>query len=365
MRPEMPSFLRRRKLLFEARRRLLDGAPDEAFDLLQDPVLVDSDEARALGERVNGILCREAARLGDEGARERAVSYWERVAGSDPELAGKWRARVLGGSSAKELASRSRISVALSGALQELRSGAVGAATQGAAAFRLVLDDLGEFIVPLGDAFTLGDAREGRADLGVVADLVAVHARFCWSESFHGGHQWRVFGAGGAGLCVGGLEVGPEGAVLEACSGLELSPQVRIAIESLGEGSSSVVVAFRGGVECEGTSRLLLFGRGAAGAIHLGRAGAAGFGVGRLEQPLSLELGEDSTLRVSSADVLRFGGEASIDGLERESLTIHLPPERSVDLLVGSSRGGSPPYGVMVAPLRRGAGRIERGDTLG
>ena len=93
--PELPSFLLRRKLLFEARRLLLDGAPDAAFDCLQDPVLSLSVEADSLRERVMKILCREAARLADEGQDRRAAGYLERVAGVDPELARRWRARVM------------------------------------------------------------------------------------------------------------------------------------------------------------------------------------------------------------------------------------------------------------------------------
>ena len=122
--PELPSFLLRRKLLFEARRLLLDGAPDAAFDCLQDPVLSLSVEADSLLERVMKILCREAARLADEGQDRRAAGYLERVAGVDPELARRWRARVMASTTTVvEQSARTRIGEALSGVLSEMRSG--------------------------------------------------------------------------------------------------------------------------------------------------------------------------------------------------------------------------------------------------
>ena len=360
--PELPSFLLRRKLLFEARRLLLDGAPDAAFDCLQDPVLSLSVEADSLRERVMKILCREAARLADEGQDRRAAGYLERVAGVDPELARRWRARVMASTTTVvEEGARTRIGEALSGVLSEMRSGGSLGGGPPAGAFRLVLDDVGEFVVPLRSEFTIGHARAGRADLGVVADLEPVHARFALSESFHGGHAWRVSAVGDAALLASGEEVGPEGLVLEASVLLQLTPLVLLEVEHVGEGSSSLLLRLRGEVECEGTSRLLLMGRGAAGEIELGRSAPAPFRVARLKEPLFLELGEDSMLRVRTSAALRFGGESSLDGLQRESLHIHLPPERSVDLLVGSSRDGSPPYGLMISPLRP-AGGARRGE---
>lgn len=355
--PEFPSFIRRRKLLFEARRLLLEGAPDAAFDCLQDPVLSLSVEADSLRERVMGILCREAARLADEGEDRQARRYLDRVAKVDPDLARRWRSRVMAGtSSSLERGSRSRISETLKGNLAQMRSSISLSGMPPVGAFRLVLDDVGEFVVPLRDEFTLGHARAGRADLGVVADLEPVHAWFRLKESFHGGHDWKVSPAEGATLLAGGEEVGSDGLVLESRTLLQLSPQVLLEVELLGEGSSSIVLHFRGGVECEGTSRLLLLGRGAAGEVQLGRRACPTFQVPRLEVPLSFQLGEDSRLRVKSSEVLRFGGESSLDGINREELVIRLPPERSVDVLVGSSRDGRPPYGLMVAPLRTEGG---------
>jgi len=355
--PELPSFIRRRKLLFEARRLLLDGAPDAAFDCLQDPVLSLSEEADSLRERVMGILCREAARLADEGDDRRAGRYLDRVATMDPKLARRWRARVMAGTtSVVERGSRSRITEALSSTLSEMRSGDFPGGAPPAGAFRLVLDDVGEFVVPLRGEFTLGHARAGRADLGVVADLEPVHARFRLSESFHGGHVWKISPTEGATLLASGEEVGSDGFVLESKTLLQLSPLVLLEVERLGEGSSSLVLRLRGDVECEGTSRLLLLGRGAAGEIELGRSASSSFKVARLEETLSLQLEEDLSLRVRSSESLRFGGESSLDGLERGELIIRLPPERNIDLLVGSSREGRPPYGLMVAPLHPEAG---------
>ena len=360
--PEFPSFIRRRKLLFEARRLLLDGAPDEAFDCLSDPLLSLSTEADSLRERVTRILCREAGRLSDEGDEQRAGRYLDRVASVEPTLARRWRARIMAGTtSSVERGSRQRITEALSGALSDMRREVSLSGGPPVSAFRLSLDDLGEYVVPLRSEFTLGHARAGRADLGVIADLEPIHARFCLHVSFHGGHSWRVTPAQAATLTSSGEEVGSDGVTLEAGRLLQLSPHVLIEVEGLEEESSSVALKFRGGVECEGTSRLLLLGRGAAGEVKIGRSASAPFRVAGLEQDLSLRLNEDSKLRVRSSAPIRFGGESSLDGVQREELMIQVPPARNVDVLVGSSRDGRPPYGLMIAPLHP-AGGAERGE---
>ena len=361
--PELPSFIRRRKLLFEARRLLLDGSPDGAFDCLSDPILSLSTEADSLRERVTGILCREAARLSDEGEERRAGRYLDRVASVDPTLARRWRARLMAGTtSALERGSRQRITDALSGTLRDMRREVSLSGGPPTGGFRLSLDDLGEYVVPLHSEFTLGHARAGRADLGVVADLDPIHARFRLHVSFHGGHSWRVSPVGAAPLMLSGEEVDSDGIALEAGGLLQLSPHVLIEVEGLGEGSSSIALKFRGGVECEGTSRLLLLGRGAAGEVKIGRSASAPLRVAGLEEGLSLRLNEDSRISVHSSAPIRFGGESSLDGTQREELMIHVPPTQNVDVLVGSSRGGRPPYGLMIAPLHpvRGAEKEER-----
>jgi len=361
--PEFPSFIRRRKLLFEARRLLLDGAPEESFDCLTDPILSLSTEADSLRERVVGILCREASRLADEGDERRAGRYLDRVASVDPTLARRWRARLMAGTtSAVERGSRQRITEALSGALKDMRSEVSLSGAPPAGGFRLSLDDLGEYVVPLRSEFTLGHARAGRADLGVIADLEPVHARFRMHVSFHGGHSWRVTPVQSARLSSGGEEVGSDGLALEAGKLLQLSANVQVEVERLGEGSNSIALKLRGGVECEGTSRLLLLGRGSAGEVKVGHSASPPLRVPGFKEGLSLRLDEDLRLCVRSSAPIRFGGESSLDGSQREELMIHLPPTNNVDVLVGSSRDGRPPYGLMISPLHpeRGAEREER-----
>ena len=109
-----------------------------------------------------------------------------------------------------------------------------------AGGFRLSLDDLGEYVVPLRTEFTFGHARAGRADLGVIADLDPIHVCFRLHMSFHGGHKWRVSPVQDATLMLGGEEVDSDGVALEPGGLLQLSPHVLIEVEGLGEGSSSI-----------------------------------------------------------------------------------------------------------------------------
>ncbi|MCH2106906.1 MAG: hypothetical protein MK291_09720, partial [Planctomycetes bacterium] len=360
---ELRSFLRRRKLLFEARRLLLQGAPDEAFDRLREPTLSLSSEADALRERVVGILCREAARLADEGDVGLANRYLDRVASADPLLARRWRARVMAAESAVvERERRGRITEALSGVLRDMRREGHADEAGSARGFRLILDDLGEFLVPLREEFSLGHARAGRADFGVMADLEALHVRFCVRESFHGGHRWCVAPVERAALRVRGETVSEDGVVLEPGLLLELSPSVRVEVEGLGEGASSIALRLKGGVECEGATRLLLMGRGAAGELTLGREVSASLRVAGLEEELSLRLTEELQLCLRSRAPLRVGGGASGEAAADGALSLPVPPASHVDVLVGASRDGRPPYGVMLAPLTstRGAEGADR-----
>ena len=350
--PELPSFIRRRKLLFEVRRLLLGGAPHEAFDRLSDPILSLSTEADSLRSRVVGILCREAARLADDGDQQQASRYLDRVASVDPLLAKRWRARLLADESAAvERESRERISAALSGVLKTLRKESVAEEGAAAPAFRLILDDLGEYLVPLQTEFTLGHARAGQSDFGIMADLEPLHARFHVQESFYGGHSWRVAPLASATLKLDGRAVGEEGATLSPGALLALSPRIQLWVDGLGEGASSVALRLVGEVECEGATRLLLMGRGPAGELTLGRGSGSSIRVVALEEELHLRLNEERTLRLRSAMPLRIGGAAGAEQELDGELSIRVPPSEHIDVLVGESRAGRPPYGVMLAPL--------------
>jgi hypothetical protein len=93
MSPQLPSFLRRRLCLSEARRELLAGRPEAALRPLEDPALGGVEEARVLRERVLDLLCREAARCREEAPGE-SQRLFDLVERRDGARARAWRRRL-------------------------------------------------------------------------------------------------------------------------------------------------------------------------------------------------------------------------------------------------------------------------------
>jgi hypothetical protein len=98
MSPQLPSFLRRRLRLSEARRELLAGRPEAALGPLEDPALADLEEARVLRDRVLDLLGREAARRHPDRPEE-AARLLDLVERRDPRRGRAWRRRLEAGAS--------------------------------------------------------------------------------------------------------------------------------------------------------------------------------------------------------------------------------------------------------------------------
>lgn len=380
MPPSLPSFLRRRLLLHEARQALLGGSPEAALDRLADPCLALSGEAQRLRERVVDVICREAGRAATNGDAAEAERLLSRAALEDPERAAHWRRRLDGetgpGSVAGLTLSESQTSSrrALGELLAEMRqasggSSAVPSATSRISAppssilsgassdrrplrFHLAVDDAGDYMVIGGDEVVIGHRSAERADLPILGDLDAVHARILRSESFHGGPAWMIQPAHGNRLRVAGLEVPAGGIALHDGSVVELSGQVSFRFRLPDPSSSSALIELLRGVECEGANRVLLFAQGPAGCVRTGRRMDRHLVVRGEAVELSLQLNEGELVCSSPAGVCRSGSDSS-----SPFVRVAVPPTVPLSLTIGTRAGGRPPFGIsMRTTTVRGSG---------
>lgn len=399
--PQLPSFLRRRLLLHEARRALLGGAPEDALDRLADPCLALSEDAERLREKVVDVVCREASRAAAEGDPERADALLRRAAREDPERAAHWRRRIDGETDAAgerpSVASRAQSRQALGDLLAEMRRAAEadgGAAAAGdttdtgpppangappragapdaapltdvapltAAArtadgarptrFHLAVDDAGDFLAIGGDEVVIGHRSAARADLPILGDLDSVHARILRSESFHGGAAWMIQPAQDRAVRVAGRAAPDGGTALFDGARVELSPQVAFDFHLPDPGSCSALIEWRRGIECEGASRVLLFAQGPAGRVRAACARDRHIVLRGTPRSFELELSGDR-LRVASPDRVHAAGatEAARD------VVVELPPSAPTHFSFGRREAGRPPFGISLRAVEvRGSG---------
>lgn len=400
--PQLPSFLRRRLLLHEARRALLGGAPEDALDRLADPCLALSEDAERLREKVVDVVCREASRAAAEGDPERADLLLRRAAREDPKRAAHWRRRIDGETDGAgdrpSVAARAQSRQALGDLLAEMRreaeangsaeasdapvdaaatrSADAGARSEGAAVaiersapnarsggadrgarptrFHLAVDDAGDFLAVGGDEVVIGHRSSAQADLPILGDLDSVHARILRSESFHGGAAWMIQPAQLRRVRVAGRDVPEGGTALFDGARVELSPQVAFDFHLPDPGSCSALIEWRRGIECEGAQRVLLFAQGPAGRVRAGFARDRHVVLRGTHRSFELEL-VGGRLRVASPDPVRVAG-ANGDGDARE-VTLDLPPSAPTHLSFGRREAGRPPFGISLRAVeRRGSG---------
>lgn len=215
--------------------------------------------------------------------------------------------------------------------------------------FRLAVDDGGEWLVAHGDDLAIGHARSKEVELPLLADVLARHAILrAQAESFHAGAGWSIepsealIAAGGA-IAVDGV-ARREPTRLARGDRIELAAAVRARFDVPDPASCSATLEFDRGVECCGAQRVLLLVRGPGGRIGIGRRGVDAVRVGRLAEPVILELGEALTLRCTLG--LRLG-----DQPPRESVAIELPLRERVDAAVPPPARGKPPFFLAIAPI--------------
>ena len=396
MSPQLPSFLRRRLRLSEARKALLGGEPEEALNCLDDPCLDDSEEADKLRERVLDLLCREAAQQAREDNPEAAERMFERVSQHDAARARAWRRRLDG-----EAKDRTKPMGPTSGVRREAEQGIIGAlekllhemrderSRSGVRrlrpntisgdhrlqsrstdsvdlaskrsrpidrTFRLAIDDVGEFFCIHGSEVTLGHARAELADLPFMANLDSLHARLVRTESFHSGPGWRIEPIRGQRVAIDGQLVDPGGAALLDGDEVQLCGNLSFVFRRPEAASGTAILELLHGAECAGAVRVLLFAPGAEGRVCISSAGGRHFHARRLQEDITLWIDERELVVESTADVRAEGGEVSTQNSSEfgpGGLRVSCPPAARIGFIVGRALAGTPPFGFSIAPSGR------------
>ena len=403
MTPQLPSFLRRRLRLSEARRALLGGEPEDALSYLADPCLALSEDADRLRTRVLDVLCREAGREDARGSWDEAHRLLELVELHDPQRAGVWRhrlsveqdSRTAGPSSGLTPGAESGIITALERLLSEMRDERTRSGVRRAdpapsssdeirgepvedswdserregseveldRRFHLAVDDAGELLVAYGNAVTLGHARAEAADLGFLADLDPLHARLYRTESFHAGPGWRIEPIRKQRIAIGGQLVDSGGAMLADGDEVQLSTNFAFRFRRPEAASGSALLELLHGAECEGASSILLFSPGEAGRIHISSSCGRHLRVPRLREEITLWI-DGAELVIESKEQLSAGGvDTAIQAPTEQGpggLRVPCPSPWRIDFSVGSGAGSRPPFGFSVRPVERSPSKESR-----
>lgn len=135
-------------------------------------------------------------------------------------------------------------------------------------AFLLRVDEGGEHLVLRGESVSIGNIRQRRADLPVLANLAGRHASIRRSMSFHGGMQDTVVAEEGE-VRIGGSKVDQR--VLRDGDRVQFGPAFGIVYQRPTSRSLTVRLQITGGFQVAGTDRILLLkDRGRDGRILLG-----------------------------------------------------------------------------------------------
>ncbi|MDP6539428.1 MAG: hypothetical protein QF903_16055 [Planctomycetota bacterium] len=355
---ELPSFLRRRLRLHEARRALLAGKADLALERLAHPCLEGFPDADRLRAKATQALARAGAS---------APAEESRISEALGELLAQMRAARDGAEQGVAPVGVAEGSAAASSVEDAGAAGATEAeavdvarpleATEGEppTRFLLAVDDAGEFLVAWGEQVVLGHARMGEADLPFLADLDARHARIRGGESFHGGSVWRIEPVAGQSITVAGAPIGAGGTELRDGDEVGLAPNLGLLF-SLPELSSGVCrLEVLRGAECLGAGRVLLVKPGAPARLRIGARADRHIAVGGLEHDVEFELA-DGELVVHGEAGLRLVG-APRDEPAPVDLRLACPPTGRVDVVVGRGVGARPPFSFSISPPEDGGRR--------
>lgn len=173
-------------------------------------------------------------------------------------------------------------------------------------AFVLRVDEGGEHLVLRGETVTLGNLRQRRADVPLLANLAGCHASIRRSMSFHGGMQDTIHREEGSVVVQG-----------RAVEQHRLGSGDRVQLGPLGLGyrlpsnrSATAALTLLGGFQVAGTDRLLLMkDRGRDGRILVGSGKDAHVRVARATGEVEIFANPSGQMRVACAQ----GG--TIDGV--------------------------------------------------
>lgn len=174
-------------------------------------------------------------------------------------------------------------------------------------AFLLRVDDAGEILVFRGESVTIGNLREGVADLPMLARLKGVHARLRRSMSFHGGLSDRIQTEAGELFDSEGVPV--ERIDLGGPVGFRLGDSVRFDYQRPSERSLSANLQVGGGFRVGSCDRLVwMKDRGRDGRVLIGSARDAHVRVPAAKAEVELYAERDGRLFVHCDEGLTIDG---------------------------------------------------------
>jgi len=212
----------------------------------------------------------------------------------------------------------------------------------------LSVDGGGQFLLCGAERWTLGHLRAGRADLGFLADVGALHATLVRADSLHAGPGWRIEPCGAERVTVADEPVPSAGRRLEPGAPVRLGENLRFALELPDPASASALLELQRGAECAGARRIVLFAPGPGGRVRIGPSKHHHLRVPGLDFELVLEwCGRE----------LELTSELPLEGaFTGERGRLAFPPPARLALTCGKPRGSRPPFGLSFEPVLRERG---------
>lgn len=164
-------------------------------------------------------------------------------------------------------------------------------------AFLLRVDEGGEHLVVRGETVSVGNVRQNRADLPILANLAGRHASIRRSMSFHGGMQDSVVAEEGE-VRIGGRVVRQH--TLGAGDRVDLGSTFGFVYQVPSSRSLSARLTLQSGFQIAGTDRILLMkDRGRDGRLLLGAAADAHVRVARATAEVEIFATSSGHMRVA------------------------------------------------------------------
>ena len=210
--------------------------------------------------------------------------------------------------------------------------------------FLLSVDGAGQTLVIGGDRITIGHLRVGRADLPFLADVGAMHAELVRMESLREGSVWSIRPLGGEKVWVGERRIREEGCMLSEGVHVKLGENLVFRFAMPDDASRTVLLQILTAAECAGAKTVALFGEGDGGRLRIGAAEKRHIRVPNLEHEISI---------VRQGERLFIRCEAGVSRPEEsttDDFSLPFPPPQRIDLQVGTSRGGRPPFSLALSP---------------
>jgi len=217
------------------------------------------------------------------------------------------------------------------------------------------IDDAGDVFMLAGSSITIGHAAAGVADLPLLADLDALHARASLVESFHGGLSWVLtIEPGAAAPVVDGQPVEDPSRPIALVDGVEVvfGRGASFRVRRSDPSSASIMLELMHGAEVAGARRVLLMAFGEGGRVRVGPRRRRHIPVGGLACDIEIILeraGEQGPAHV----LVRCEGGArrtTSVGERTTEVMLDLPLEERVDLALGAAPDRLPPFGIALRP---------------